>query len=61
MDTLQRENEQNGMDLRQIIRFFLARFWIILFAGVFAGMIGLIYTKMTTTPTYTSSTTLYIM
>ena len=32
MDTLQRENEQNGMDLRQIIRFFLARFWIILFA-----------------------------
>ena len=59
METLQKE--QAGFDTWQIIRYVLRRIWIVIFSGVLFGLCALIVTKMTTTPTYTSSTKMYIL
>ena len=63
METFQNENEneQSGLDIGQIIRYMLRRIWIVIFTGVFFGLCALIITKMITTPTYTSSTKMYIL
>lgn len=54
-------NEQQQIDLLEIAHVLLGRFWVIVFAGIFAGICGLILTKVTTTPMYTSSTKIYIL
>ena len=59
METMQKE--QAGLDTWQIIRYVLRRIWIVIFSGVFFGLCALIVTKMTTIPTYTSSTKMYIL
>lgn len=60
MEPLQK-NEENGLDLMQMAGALLANFWIIILAGIFAALCGLLFTKMTATPTYTSSTKLYVL
>ncbi len=57
----QKRNENNGLDLLQIAGVLLSRFWLILFSGVLVGVCALIFTKVTTTPTYTSSTKMYVL
>lgn len=57
----QRQRQQNGLDLIQIAGVLLGRFWVIVFSGILVGICALILTKMTTTPTYTSSTKLYVL
>ena len=62
MEQLQRNNhEQTRMETGQIIRYVLRRIWIVIFAGVLGMLCALIYTKLNTTPTYTSSTKMYIL
>lgn len=61
MESLQQENEQASVEIWQIIRYVLRRIWIIIFAGVLLGLCALIFTKLTTKPTYTSSTKMYIL
>lgn len=60
MEPLKR-NQQNQIDLMQIAGVILGHFWIILFSGILAGLCALFFTKMTATPTYTSSTKLYVL
>ncbi|MDO4299198.1 MAG: Wzz/FepE/Etk N-terminal domain-containing protein [Lachnospiraceae bacterium] len=60
MEPIQQKRE-NGLDLMQIAGVLLSRFWIIVFSGILVGVCALIFTKMTTTPTYTSSTKMYIL
>ncbi|MDO4345513.1 MAG: Wzz/FepE/Etk N-terminal domain-containing protein [Eubacteriales bacterium] len=60
MEPLQK-NEEGGIDLMQIAGVLLGHFWIIVFSGILVGLCALIFTKMTATPTYTSSTKLYIL
>lgn len=55
------QKRENGLDLMQIAGVLLSHFWIIVFSGILVGVCALIYTKMTTTPTYTSSTKMYIL
>lgn len=66
MERVQQRNELNrpdagGLDLMQIAGMLMRHFWIIVFSGVLVGMGALIFTKMTTTPTYTSSTKMYVL
>lgn len=60
MEPLKR-NQQNQIDLMQIAGVILGHFWIILFSGILVGLCALFFTKMTATPTYTSSTKLYVL
>ncbi len=53
--------QANGIDMMQIAGILLRHFWIIVFSGVLVGMGALIFTKLTTTPTYTSSTKMYVL
>lgn len=66
MERVQQRNDLNrpetgGIDLMQIAGMLMRHFWIIVFSGVLVGMGALIFTKMTTTPTYTSSTKMYVL
>ncbi len=66
MERVQQKNDMNrpqanGIDMMQIAGILLRHFWIIVFSGVLVGMGALIFTKLTTTPTYTSSTKMYVL
>ena len=66
MERVQQRNDMNrpqanGIDMMQIAGILLRHFWIIVFSGVLVGMGALIFTKLTTTPTYTSSTKMYVL
>lgn len=60
MEPLQRKQE-NKYDLMEIAGVLLGNFWLILAVGIFAALCGLFYTKAAVTPTYTSSTKLYVL
>lgn len=61
MEPKAQKNEIMGIDIRQIVGVLLQRIWIILFSAVVAGLVFMIYTKMTAVPVYTSSTKLYVL
>lgn len=56
-----RQKEEGKIELRQMIGVLLSRIWIIIFSGMVVGLLALIFTKVTTTPTYTSSTKIYVL
>lgn len=60
MEPLQRE-QTNVLDLWEIAGVLLRHFWIIIFSGVLVAICALIFTRVTTTPMYTSSTKMYIL
>ena len=56
-----RENDVIEVDLLEIINILLSRFWIILGTGVLAAVIGFVVSKFVLTPTYESTTKIYIL
>lgn len=56
-----RENDVIEIDLLEIVGILFARFWIILGVGVLAAVIGFIISRFVLTPTYESTTKIYIL
>lgn len=56
-----RENDAIEVDLLEIISVLLGRFWIILGGGLLAAVIGLVISMFILTPTYESTTKIYIL
>lgn len=56
-----RENDSIEVDLLEIIGILFGRFWIILGTGLLAAVIGFAISKFVLTPTYESTTKIYIL
>ena len=56
-----RENDVIEVDLLEIINALLARFWVILAVGLLAAAVGFAVSKFVMTPTYESTTKIYIL
>lgn len=56
-----RHKEEGKIELTHIMGVLFERIWIIIFSGMVVGLLALILTKVTTTPTYTSSTKIYVL
>lgn len=56
-----RESDVIEVDVLEIINILLNRFWIVLGAGLLAAVIGFIISKFVLTPTYESTTKIYIL
>lgn len=56
-----RQKEEGKIELRHMIGVLMSRIWIIIFSGMVVGLLALIFTKVMTTPTYTSSTKIYVL
>lgn len=56
-----RENDTIEIDLLEIINILLSRFWIILGVGLLAAVVGFMISKFLLTPTYESTTKIYIL
>lgn len=56
-----RENDSIEVDLLEIIGILFGRFWIILGTGLLAAVIGFVISKFVLTPTYESTTKIYIL
>ena len=56
-----RESDVIEVDLLEIINILFSRFWIILGAGLLAAVIGFVISKFVLTPTYESTTKIYIL
>lgn len=61
MEPTKQKTTGNELDLMQIAEVVLRNFWIIVLSGVLVGLCALFVTKITATPTYTSSTKLYVL
>ncbi len=53
-------NETMSLDLMQILRSCLRKWWLIALAGILAGALGFCYAAFFVEPTYASSVTLYV-
>ena len=58
---MQLNNDEIEIDLQEIIGVLLGRAWIIILAGVLAGLISLAYTMIFITPQYQSTTKMYVL
>ena len=56
-----RENDTIEIDLLEIINILLSRFWIILGVGLLAAVVSFMISKFLLTPTYESTTKIYIL
>lgn len=56
-----RENDVIEIDLLEIISILFAKFWLILGVGLIAAVIGFIISRFVLTPTYESTTKIYIL
>ncbi len=56
-----RENDVIEVDLLEIINALLGRFWLILGGGLLAAAVGFAVSKFVLTPTYESTTKIYIL
>lgn len=56
-----RQSDVIEVDLLEIINILFGRFWIILGAGLLATVIGFVISKFVLTPTYESTTKIYIL
>lgn len=56
-----RENDAIEVDLLEIISVLLSRFWIIFGSGLLAAAIGFVISMFVLTPTYESTTKIYIL
>lgn len=56
-----RENDAIEVDLLEIISVLFSRFWIILGGGLLAAVIGFVISMFILTPTYESTTKIYIL
>lgn len=56
-----RDSDVIEVDLLEIINILLRKFWIILGIGLLAAMIGFVISKFVLTPTYESTTKIYIL
>lgn len=57
----QRENDEIEIDLFEIFNLLISRIWLILSAGLFAALICFAVSKFVLTPTYESTTKIYIL
>lgn len=58
---MEKHNDEIEIDLLEIIHILLRRFWFILGAGLFVAVICFIISKFILTPTYESTTKIYIL
>ncbi|MCR4851771.1 MAG: protein-tyrosine kinase [Lachnospiraceae bacterium] len=56
-----REENEIEIDLFEVIQVLFAHFWLILSAGIFAGLVCLIISKFILAPYYDSTTKIYIL
>lgn len=57
----QRDYDEIEIDLLEIFHVLLSRIWLILSAGLFCALVCLILSKFVVTPTYESTTKIYIL
>ena len=58
---MEKHNDEIEIDLLEIIHILFRKFWLILGAGLFAAVICLVISKFILTPTYESTTKIYIL
>ena len=58
---MEKHNEEIEIDLLEIIHILFAKFWIIVSAGFFVAVISFMISKFILTPTYQSTTKIYIL